>query len=124
MNSPSHPDSHHSNWELLGELELLLNADQNAAIHEWLSQTLEPLKLHEEIVRRVETSLQEAAGRALNTYMGNKRQYIHLRIHVPLDRTSKGTTWGFFRVEKNEEAPLDGKLPAHATELFLFLEAH
>lgn len=124
MNSPSHPDSHNSNWELLGELELLLNADQNAAIHEWLSQTLEQLQLHEEIARRVETSLQEAAGRALNTYRENKRQHIHLRIHVPLERTSKGTAWGFFRVEKAEESPLDGKLTAHATELFLFREAH
>lgn len=124
MNSQQQPASHNSNWELLGDLELPLNDDQYEAIHEWLSQTLEPLKLHGDLVRRVETSLQEAARRALETHTDKKMQHIHLRIHVPMERTSKGKTWGFFRVEKIEEESRNGQIPAHATELFLYLEAH
>jgi hypothetical protein len=124
MNSPSHTASHNSKWELLGELELPLNGGQSDVIHDWLGQILEPLKLHEEIAHRVETSLQEAATRALDTYAGNETMHIHLRIHVPLERTSKGTTWGFFRVEKIEEESTDGQIPAHSSELFLYLEAH
>ena len=124
MNSQSHTDSHNSNWELLGEIELPFNGSQYEAIHEWLSQTLEPLKLHEDLIRRVETSLQEANRRAMDMHTGKKMQNIHLRIHVPLERTSKGKTWGFFRVEKIEEKSTNGQMPDHATELFLYLEAH
>jgi hypothetical protein len=124
MNSQSHIDSHNSNWELLGELELPQNGNRNEAIHEWLSQTLEPFKLNEDLIRRVETSLQEAAKRVLATHTGDKMQHIHLRILVPLERTSKGKTWGFFRVEKNKEGYTEGQRPDHVAELFLYLEAH
>lgn len=124
MNSQSHTDTHNSNWELLGELKLSFKSGQHEAIHEWLSQILEPLKLHEDLIRRVETSLREAARRAMDTHAGKTMQHIHIRIHVPLVRTSKGKTWGFFRVEKIEETSTNGQMPDHATELFLYLEAH
>jgi hypothetical protein len=124
MDNQSQSTSHNANWELLGVLELSLNADQNETIHVWLNQILEPLHLHGDIVSKVESSLQEAARRALDAYTGNERKHIHLRIHVPLERTSKGTTWGFFRVEKIDEESGDGQIPAHSSELFLYIEAH
>src|SRR5512141_258783 len=103
MNSQPQTASNNSNWDLLGELELFLNTDQKEVIHGWLSQTLEPLKLHEDLIRRVETSLLEATRRAQDAHTGKKMQHLHLRIHMPMERTSKGKTWGFFRVEKIEE---------------------
>jgi hypothetical protein len=124
MNSQPQTASNNSNWDLLGELELFLNTDQKEVIHGWLSQTLEPLKLHEDLIRRVETSLLEATRRAQDAHTGKKMQHLHLRIHMPMERTSKGKAWGFFRVEKIEENSTDGQMPDHAIELFLYLEAH
>jgi hypothetical protein len=124
MNSHLHSNSHDSTWELLGELELPLNGGQDPDIHAWINRILEPLKLHEDLLRRVERSLQEAATRALNTPTARKTQHIHLRMYLPVEHTSTGKNWGFFRVEKIEEQSTDGDIPNHATELYLYLERH
>ena len=123
MNSQSQNDSHISTWELLGELELPLGDGQNQVIHEWLNPTLEPLKLHEDTLRRVETSLQEVAMRAVETHTKENNRHVHFRIYWPILRASKSETWGFFRVDKFEQQG-DGMLPSHSTELYLYLEVH
>ena len=124
MNHQAHIDSHNSNWELLGELELPLRAGQNEAIHDWLERMLEPLKLYEDICRRVEMSLQEAAARILDSHSEGKTHHVHLKIYLPVERTSKGKNWSFFRVEKMEEHSHDEQIPDHAVELYIYLETH
>ena len=117
MNATSKTDLPGSKWDLLGELELPLSAGQNHTIHEWLNPVLDPLKLHEDLVHKVETSLRDAALRAFQSLTDQKMAHVHLRIHVPSERTSKGHNWGFFRIEKVEQEE-------HAVELYLYLEAH
>ena len=121
MNNQPHNDSHSSNWELLGELELPLNDNQNFTIHEWLDPILSPLQVHQDIFRRVETSLQEAGRRARDTHTERKYRHIHLKIYLPVNR-ELGRNWSFFRVEKMGDHSMN-KLPAdHAIELYLYVE--
>jgi hypothetical protein len=124
MNHQTHTDPHHSYWEPFGELELLLNADQNETIHEWLDRILKPLNLYEDICHRVEVSLQEAATRVLNAHSESGPHHIHLKIYLPRERALKGKNWTFFRVEKMEEHSHDEEISDHAIALYLYLQAH
>ena len=124
MNSQSKINPHNSNWDLLGELELPLCTGQNQTIHEWLKLLLQPLQLREYIIRRVETSFQEATTRTLETQIWRRTRHIHLRIYVPVARMSKGINRGIFRIEKIEARSIDKSIPGHATEIYLFLELH
>ena len=121
MNSQPHIDAHYSKWELLGELELLLNENQNLTLHEWLDLILSPLQLPQDILHRVETSLQEAGRRAWETHTKRKTQHVHLNIYVPVKR-ELGRNWSFFRVEKMEDQSMNELQPDHAIELYLYVE--
>lgn len=124
MNHQSQTDAPNANWELFAELKLPFSADQNETIHEWLDHILKPLKLYEDICDRVKVSLQEATRRALDAQSEKNDRHIHVTIYLPAERHFKGNNWSFFRIEKIQDQAQDGKVPDHAIELYLYLEAH
>ena len=112
-----------ANWRSLGQLEVRSSSNVEDLIHVWLAETLNSLELPMDLFNRVLRSASEAANRALqlnevNTTLG----HIHLLAFVPHDYTSRGLTWGFFRLEKLEGNGQDHSLPHHSIELYLYLD--
>ena len=107
------------NWELLGELELRLNAKLDPTVGEWLAVTLSPLNLSMDFTSNIVKSAEEAAARAIQSETMIKHEHTHLIIYVPADSPAQGRTWGFFRIEKvgTNGSPLD-----HSIEFYLYLE--
>ncbi|HEX5943290.1 MAG TPA: hypothetical protein VFY66_13500 [Anaerolineales bacterium] len=110
-------------WHMLGDLSLPVGASPNEIISAWLIELLAPLHLHENFLNRVIKSVQDYAGRALNQDAGVPFGHIHLSIFGPNERTSKGQTWGFFRIEKIDSAEHNAAHPDHTVEFYLYQES-
>ena len=110
-----------SGWHVLGEIELTVGIDPDRNIRAWLTGILTPLHLHEDFLNKVLMSAQEYALRALeNTDTGHS--HIHLAILVQKGHRSPGNTWGFFRIEKIDNAEHKASHPDHTVEFYLYLE--
>lgn len=111
-----------TDWQLLGQLELPVasNADDSTRI--WLMEILGPLNLPVDFLNKILKSTQDSATRAMQAEPLIKFEHIHLIIFVPSAQTSKGRTWGFFRIEKIEKVTADDSPPDHAIEVYLYLE--
>lgn len=108
-------------WQILGELELTVSPDPDRTVSQWLTMILTPLNLHSEFVSKVLKSAQEVAARALQTGTMTGFQHTHLYIIAPKDHASHGHNWGFFRIEKVEDAA-DQVDPGHSIEFYLYPE--
>lgn len=121
MNLPSNqmepriPRGSGADWKVLGELEVSLGADADAALRDWLAEILRPLDLPADFQNKVLNSAREAAAR-LTREETLTFDHIHLLILVPTERASKRGTWGFFRIEKIEAGG------DHAIEFYLYVE--
>jgi hypothetical protein len=125
MNPSRHPSNKFSgtDWQTLGALEVRPGSDAESAIRAWLTESLKPLDLHDDLLHRIGRSASEAARRALQfneAVAGN--QHIHLLALAPRHQRLNGQTWGFFRLEK-----LAGRLahqsgPVHSIEFYLYAE--
>ena len=109
-----------TDWQILGELELPISAESDGAINTWLTETLLPMRLHADFLNKVLKSAQQTVARMKLNEM--KFGHIHLLISAPVDRTSRGQTWGFFRIEKIEN-PVETRNRSHHTiEFYLYVE--
>ena len=109
-----------TDWQILGELEFPISAESDGAINSWLTETLLPIHLHADFLHKVLKSAQHAVARMLLNEM--KIEHIHLLIFAPVDRTSRGQTWGFFRIEKIENPVETRNHPHHTIEFYLYVE--
>ena len=109
-----------TDWQILGELELPISSESDGAINRWLTETLLPMHLPTDFLNKVLKSAQDTVARMMLNEM--KFEHIHLLIFVPVDRTSRGQTWGFFRIEKIESQMEVRNHPHHAIEFYLYLE--
>ncbi|HXD11445.1 MAG TPA: hypothetical protein VN653_15370, partial [Anaerolineales bacterium] len=79
-----------TDWQILGELELPLNFDPNIAIETWIMDTLSPLGLNAELVRKALKSAQDSAARARQTEIrAQEFEHIHLLALASKDFSSK-----------------------------------
>ena len=111
-----------TDWQLLGQLELPVASSANDPIRIWLMEILGPLNLPVDFLNRILKSAQDSATRAMQAEPLIKFEHIHLIIFAPSAHTSKGRTWGFFRIEKIENVTADDSPPDHAIEVYLYLE--
>ena len=111
-----------SRWQMLGELILSVGSKPDDLIALWLKELLAPLHLHENFLTRVLQSAQNYAGRALRPEADVPFSHIHLSIFGPDERTSKGQTWGFFRIEKIDNTGENLAHPDHTVEFYLYRE--
>ena len=112
-----------SSWHMLGDLMVPVGSSPNEIISAWLRELLAPLELHENFLNRVLQSVQNYAGRALDQDAGVPFGHIHLSIFGPNERTSRGQTWGFFRIEKIDSAERNVTHPDHRVEFYLYQES-
>lgn len=111
-----------ANWQVLGDLELAFGSEADSAISSWLTEVLSPLDLQTDFLNKVLKSAQESAAHALQAEPVMALEHIHLLIFAPPDPRIKGLTWGFFRIEKVENALVDRDFPDHAIEFYLYVE--
>lgn len=118
-NNPSLNKSTDADWQILGKLELPVGSMADLTINTWLMKTLNALNLQSDFLNKVLKSAQDAAGAVQN---GMEFEHIHLLVFAPVDRTSIGKTWGFFRIEKIESAGQDKNPPDQSIEFYLYIE--
>jgi hypothetical protein len=100
-------------------MKLPIGPDGGDAIRSLLEETLDPLQLPVELIRRVVKSIQEVTGRAVAG--GLLMEHIHLFIFVPTNYRSMRGMWGFFRIERINAGD-DNSPPNHAVDLYLYPE--
>ena len=122
MTDPTHTHPLSPDWQILGELELPVGLNANGALQTWLTELLAPLGLHTDFLNKVLRSAQDSTERAPQPSTEMTLGHVHLSIFAPHLYTSKGKTWGFFRIEKIESATADKNFPDHAIEYYLYLE--
>jgi hypothetical protein len=108
-------------WQILGELELLVEVSVDTAIYPWMIELLHSLPLHAGFVEKLSTSAQEAARRVLQEPHLSDQGHIHVVVFTPTDIHTQEGTWGFFRIEKFENG-LRKNPPDHTIEFYLYLE--
>lgn len=118
----SHTRKNHSQWQFLGELELLAGTNLDETLRAWLTKLLEPLALHPDFVHRILKSALDAAARAFQGEAEMMCDHLHLVIYGPGRQGSIPGTWGFFRVEKVENTAKEGSNAAHSIEFYLYME--
>lgn len=121
MSSSNKPSE--SEWQILDELKLPIGTEDDRVIDTWLAEILSPLNLQADFINRILKSAQAAMAR----YRGSTGPeivigYIHLLVFAPRSHILDGKTWGFFRVEKIENAREVKNPPDHSIEFYLYIE--
>lgn len=111
-------------WKLLGELELTFSAHAEDIVSTRLEEILEPLDLPADFRTRIFNSAQEAIARFIQSNSAILEVgHIHLLILITPDHSSKGKTWGFFRIEKMDGTGKDHNPRDHSIEFYLYIES-
>jgi hypothetical protein len=108
-------------WRVLGEIELTAGSNPGGNLRARLTEILIQLHLHEDFLNKVLASAQEYALRAAQN-IKTSHGHIHLAILVQQKYQSLGDTWGFFRIEKMDDAEQKVPHPDHTVEFYLYLE--
>jgi len=94
----------------------------DATLHVWLKEALNPLNLHTDFLNKIMNSAQQTAARILRADGEIKLEHIHLQVFAPSNRASNKQTWGFFSVERLEDAKEDDVAHDHTIEIYLYVE--
>ena len=109
-------------WQILGELKLYGQENVGETIYAWLIEILRPLVLHHNLVSTIVKSMQDSGMRALQEKAESKYIQIHLVLFVPNEFETKAGTWGFFRIENNENQVGYKSYPKHEIKLYLYMD--
>ncbi len=108
-------------WQLLGELELAINTQTNRKVGKWLAVVLRPLKLRAAFKNKVLKSAQQSVAPTKHVEAEMQFRSIHILVFAQADHAANGYNWGFFRIEKIENA-IDQDEPNYAIELYIYQE--
>lgn len=122
MNTYNTTHNPSAGWQILGELELPVGASVEDALYAWLTEILHSLCLQAELLNKIIASAQDAVARAVHAEIMYKFKHIHLVVLVPSEREAKEQAWGFFRLEKIEDAKEEQTGGDHAVEFYLYGE--
>lgn len=109
-------------WQLLGELDLLVSSDVDLAFKPWLTELLSPLDLSTDFSNRVLESAQDSVMRILQPDANLLFGHIHLSIFAPCERVLERKTWGFFHIERIENQGEAVDFRDHAIDFYLYVE--
>ena len=112
----------HTDWQMLGELELPVDLSTYGAIHPRLKGVLDPLQLHTDLLHTIMTSAQDAAARVRQAEVTSKFEHIHITVYILQNHKSNKGTWGFFWIEKFKDATEGITVSAHSVEFYLYME--
>ena len=119
QNNPSLNPVSSPGWQTLGELELTAGFGSEHTVNKWLVVILARLDLYADFLDKVLKAAQEAVSRAMQAEGVRKFEHLHLLIFVPAEHLQNNQNWGFYRIEKVEQAT--GKAnPDHSIEFYLY----
>ena len=119
----SHARNHPaSNWQILGDLELAVEACSNDRLGARLKEILNPLDLHIDFQNRILNSAHQTVVRLLRPDAETKLDHIYLVVFAPSTRTLKKLIWGFFSVERLEDTKEGTVANNHTIEIYLYKE--
>ena len=113
-----------TDWQILSKLQLPFGANSDDRINAWLTETLKLLNLPMDFLNKILKSAQEAISRVVQVESVTEFEHIHLLVFSPVNHTSIGKTWGFFRIEKIGSAGQDKNPPDHSIEFYLYIEGN
>jgi len=122
VNTDNNTHNPNAGWQILGELELPVGASVEDALYAWLTEILQPLHFQPELLNKIIASAQDAVARAVHAEVMDKFEHIHLMVFVLSEREEKEQAWGFFRLEKIEDAKDEQAGGDHAVEFYLYGE--
>ena len=106
-----------STWQILGELEI--TGGPKPELSTWLASIFSELNLRADFQDKVVRSAHEGVSHAMRAGTTRRFEHLHLFIFVPANRALNNHNWGFYRIEKVENAA--GKAqPDHAIEFYLY----
>ena len=121
---PPHDQVPRTNWQILGQLKLSLGASPDGTMKEWLMNALRDFTLSGDLVSRLLASIEEAAAHILSPDRTQVQlEYLEIVVLAPTGQTSKGHTWGFFRVERESTDPQLESVKGHCVEYYLYLDS-
>ena len=112
-----------NNWLLLGQLKLSVDSPSDEAIDRWLSKTFESFDLPSDLFDRLKVSIKKAASR-LDT-ISDRSHTPSINIFVSDDVKTNllsNNYWGFFRLEKADNASNNETSVEHVIDFYLYLE--
>ena len=120
---PPHYHLPKTSWRMLGQLKLIAGSNADGTINEWLMNTLSDFSLPSDLVSRLLASIEETTARVLSPdSIDGPSAYLEIAVLGPAGQTSKGHTWGFFRVEKaSTDSQIEGP-KGHCIEYYLYLD--
>lgn len=111
-----------TDWQILVEIELLLDVNARPTLDAWVLDALIPLNLHVDFLNKIRKSAEDIAARSIQAETVIRHQRTCLLICIPTNRPLNVRTWGFFRIEKVELAAENENSPNHTIEFYLFPE--
>ncbi|HET7144544.1 MAG TPA: hypothetical protein VFI68_11035 [Anaerolineales bacterium] len=111
-----------SNWQVLGQLELMADSQAHGYLRDQLVEILKPLHLQENFLNKLLLSAEEYTTRALSSITALGHGHLHLVIFTQPECVSASESWGFFRIEKIDNAEQNPVHPDHVVEFYLYLE--
>ena len=109
-------------WRALGQFKLSIEPDADSVINAWLKETLAPLNLPKDFLGKVLKSARELVTRVVETATITEPGHLHFSVFASTDHISHGQAWGFFRIEKLEDATEVDGIPNHTIEFYLYPE--
>jgi hypothetical protein len=120
---PPRHDIPRTNWQRLGQLKLKAGSNLDGTIKSWFMNTLRDFSLPGDLVSRLLASMEEAKARVLRSHsIETQFEYLEIAILAPAEETSKGHTWGFFRVEREAIDSQIESVKGYCVEYYLYLD--
>lgn len=107
---------------MYAEAEFPIGASIDGLVHAWLVDGLRPLNLNATFLKKILESAHLATERIIQFADGQTSDHLHLLIFIPVDIPSHGQSWGFFRVERKGNPPVENPNLDHAIVFYLYLE--
>ena len=118
---PPHNHLPRTNWQNLGQLKLVASSNPDGTIKGWLMDAMADFSLPGDLIRRLLASMEEATARVLSPdSVDGQFEYLEIVLLAPPEPTSKGHTWGFFRVERASTDSLSESIKGHCIEYYLY----
>ena len=108
-----------TDWHLLGQSGLSIDATSRNLSHSWLLRVLVPISLPTDLVNRIKLSLDETMAHS------SLASGIEVRIFISTDVQAADTlnkNWGYFKLEKIGASGATDQNVDHIVEYYLYLE--
>jgi hypothetical protein len=122
MTESAHIPPLRRSWQILGEVALPVAFETDDVLRTWLSEILDPLRLHTDFLHKVLNSVEESTARVMQPGSGMTFGRVHLSIFAPDPPWRKSRTWGFFLIERIDGLRQQENHPGYAVEVYLYLE--